>query len=129
LPSGDPRDPRAMEIIQTIVEFERSVASADAALVVRDWPQIDELLSTQHRLTHALANLLEETHDVRSQVFTDEVNRRIGLISELRADQMHRLIAFNHLVKQRLVVISRVREMRRVNVESQPAPRILDTMQ
>jgi hypothetical protein len=129
LPSGDPRDPRVREIIETIVEFERSVAMAETAVVARDWPRIDALLADQHRLTHALANLLEETGDARPQAFTDEVHRRIGLISERRADQLRRLIAFNHLVKQRLMVISRTRDMRRVNVESQPAPRILDTMQ
>jgi len=119
---------RAAEIIETIAEFDRSVAAADAALTVRDWPRIDALLATQHRLTHALLNALDETRDVRPQAFTDEVNRRIGLISERRADQLRRLIAFNHLVKQRLMVISRTREMRRLNVAAQP-PRILDLMQ
>jgi len=122
-------DPRAAEIIATIVEFEDSVAAAELALAVRDWPQIDALLSTQHRLTHALANALDETREARPQAFTDEVHRRIGLISERRADQLRRLIAFNHLVKQRLTMISRTREMRRVNVESRPSARILDTLQ
>jgi hypothetical protein len=72
--------------------------------------------------------LLDATHDERPPAFTEEVNRRIAAISERRADQLRRLIAFNHLVKQRLTVISRSREMRRVNVESRPPPRILDTL-
>jgi hypothetical protein len=117
----------AAEIIETIAEFDRSVAAADTALTARDWPRIEAMLDTQHRLTHALLNMLDGTRDVRPQAFTDEVNRRIALISERRADQLRRLIAFNHLVKQRLTVISRTREMRRVNVIEQ-APRILDSL-
>jgi hypothetical protein len=112
-----------------MAEFDQSVEAADTALIARDWLRLDALLATQHRLTHAIANALEETRDTRPQAFTDEVNRRIGLISERRADQLRRLIAFNHLVKQRLMVISRTREMRRVNVEAQPPPRIIDSMQ
>jgi hypothetical protein len=122
-------DPRAAEIVATMAEFDQSVEAADTALIARDWLRLDALLATQHRLTHAIANALEETRDTRPQAFTDEVNRRIGLISERRADQLRRLIAFNHLVKQRLMVISRTREMRRVNVEAQPPPRIIDSMQ
>jgi hypothetical protein len=122
-------DPRAAEIIKTITAFEESVAAAEAALEVRDWARVDALLSEQHRLTHALANGLEETNGQRPQAFTDEVNRRIKGISERRADHLRRLIAFNHLVKERLSVISRGREMRRVNAPSTPAARILDTMQ
>ena len=117
------------EIVETLAEFDRSVAAADVALTARDWPQIDALLATQHRLTHALMNALDATRDVRPPAFSLEVDRRIGLIAERRADQLRRLIAFNHLVKQRLMVISRARDMRRVNVGAQPAPRILDTMQ
>jgi hypothetical protein len=122
-------NPQAAEIIETIAEFERSVEAAETPLAARDWDEVDALLTTQHRLTHALANLLEATRDARPEAFTAEVNRRIGGISERRADQLRRLIAFNDLVKQRLTMISRVREMRRVNVESQPPPRILDSKQ
>jgi hypothetical protein len=122
-------DPRAAAMMRTFAEFDASVAAADAALVARDWAQLDLLLSDQHRLTHALANALDETRGARPQAFSDEVQRRLALISERRADQMRRLIAFNHLVKQRLTVISRVREMRRVNVVSRPPARILDLMQ
>jgi hypothetical protein len=120
---------RAAEIIETISEFDRSVAAADTALTERDWPRIEALLDEQHRLTHALYNALDETREIRPQAFTAEVNRRIALISERRADQLRRLIAFNHLVKARLTVISRTREMRRVNVVEQTAPRILDSLQ
>jgi hypothetical protein len=122
-------NPQAAEIIETIVEFERSVEAAEIPLAAREWHEVDALLTTQHRLTHALANLLEATRDARPEAFTAEVNRRIGGISERRAEQLRRLMAFNHLVKQRLIMISRVREMRRVNVESQPQPRILDSKQ
>jgi hypothetical protein len=122
-------DPRAAEIIKTISDFETSVEAAEAALEARDWARVDALLAEQHRLTHALANGLDETSGQRPQSFTDEVNRRIRGISERRADHLRRLIAFNHLVKQRLTVISRGREMRRGNGPSTPAARILDTMQ
>jgi hypothetical protein len=122
-------DPRAAEIIKIMVDFEASVETAEAALVTRDWAQLDSLLSTQHRLTAALANALDETRDERPQAFTDEVNRRLRRISERRADQMRRLIAFNHLVKQRLTIISRTREMRRVNVASQTPARVLNLLQ
>ena len=122
-------DPRAAEIIKIMVDFEASVQTAEAALVARDWGQLDSLLSTQHRLTAALANALDETRDERPQAFTDEVNRRLRGISERRADQMRRLIAFNHLVKQRLSIISRTREMRRVNVASRTPARVLDLLQ
>lgn len=122
-------DPRAAEIIKIIAEFEHSVLAAEAALAERDWEQIDALLGMQHRLTHALANLLEETRADRPQAFSDEVDRRVSRIFEQRAGQLRRLVAFNHVVKERLTVISRTREMRRVNVESQPAARIFDTLQ
>jgi hypothetical protein len=122
-------DPRAAEIIATVTEFEASVGAAEAALVARDWPRIDALLSTQHRLTHALANALEETRDARPEAFTNEVNRRIAGILARRDDQLRRLIAFNHLVKERLTMISRTREIRRVHVDSRPAARILDILQ
>jgi hypothetical protein len=122
-------DPRAAQIMTTITEFEASVGAAETALIARDWPQIDALLATQHRLTHALANGLDETRDERPQAFSDEVNRRITLILETRADQLRRLIAFNHLVKERLTMISRSREMRHMHSPDTPAPRILDSRQ
>jgi hypothetical protein len=127
LPSGNSP---AAEISAIFAEFDRSVAAADTALAARDWPQIDALLGTQHRLTHALANALEETCAVRPPAFSEEVDRRLKLISARRADQLRRLTAFNHLVKQRLTVISRTREMRQVHVASgPPPPRLLDSLQ
>lgn len=121
-------DPRAAEIMKTLAEFDASVDDAETALARRDWKRVETMLGTQHRLTHALANALDESRDDRPQTFTDEVNRRIQRISDRRADQLHRLIAFNHLVKARLTVISRAREMRRVHVVPD-APRILDLQQ
>jgi hypothetical protein len=122
-------DPRAADIMQTLAEFDASVEIAEAALVERDWNRLDGLLSDQHRLTHALSNALEATRDVRPQAFSDEVQRRVQSISARREDQMRRLMAFNHLVKERLKVISRVKEMRSVNVLSQPPARILNILQ
>ena len=116
-------------MVCAIVEFERSVAAAEAALVKRDWARIDALLADQRRLTHELANALEATRDVRPQAFTDEINRRIAGISDRRADQLRRLIAFNHLVNSRLTMISRSRGMRRANTEQLPAPRVVNTLQ
>jgi hypothetical protein len=122
-------DPRAAQIIKLIVEFEASVADAETAFLARNWGRVDALLSTQHRLTHGLRNALEETAGERPQSFTDEVDRRIGGISERRADQLQRLIAFNHLVKERLTMIARSREMRRGSAATRPRARILDTLQ
>lgn len=120
---------RAADIIEMIAEFDRSVAAAEASLSARNWTEIEALLDAQHRLTHALLNALEETRDVRPPAFTEEVKRRFTIITDRRADQLRRLIAFNHMVKQRLIVISRTREMRRVNVLKDQPPRILDSMQ
>jgi hypothetical protein len=114
--------------MKTIAEFEASVNAAEGALAARAWSRIDSLLATQHRLTFALANLLEETKDVRPESFTDEVNRRIANISDQRADQLRRLIAFNHLVKQRLTMISQSRALRQQYGRS-PKSRILDLRQ
>jgi hypothetical protein len=122
-------DPRAAEIIKAVTDFENSVEAAEPALAVRDWARVEKLLAAQHRLTHKLANLLDETRDERPQAFSDEVNRRIDGIRDRRADQLRRLIAFNHLVKTRLTMISRSREMRRMNGASQPPARVLDTRQ
>jgi len=119
-------NPRAAEIIKTITDFEASVAEADAALAARDWPRIDALLARQHRLTHGLANLLEETAAERPPSFTDEVFRRIKRIFDQRDDQLRRLVAFNHLVKERLVIVSRSRELYRVT-QGEKRPRLLDT--
>ncbi len=112
-----------------IAEFDRSVTAAEASLGTRNWTELDALLDAQHRLTHALLNALDETRDVRPAAFTEEVMRRFKLITDRRADQLRRLTAFNHMIKQRLMVISRTREMRRVNVSARQAPRILDSMQ
>ena len=112
----------------TLAEFDASVDEAETALAAREWKRVEALLANQHRLTHALANALDESRGDRPQTFTDEVNRRIQRISDRRADQLHRLIAFNHLVKARLTVISRSRDMRRVHV-APDAPRILDLQQ
>jgi hypothetical protein len=126
LPSADPR---ARDIVAHIAQFEASVALAEPALAARDWKRLERLLSEQHRLTHALRNLLEETSDVRPAAFSAELDRRIASIKERRADQLRRLVAFNHLVRQRLTIISRSREMGRFSVASQAPARILDTVQ
>jgi hypothetical protein len=120
---------RAADIIEMIAEFDRSVTAAEISLSTRNWTEIDALLDAQHRLTHALLNALDETRDVRPAAFTEELTRRFTLITDRRADQLRRLIAFNHMVKQRLTIISRTREMRRVNVPEQVRPRILDSLQ
>lgn len=119
---------RAVEIIETIAEFEQSIAAGDTALAARDWPQLEALLDAQHRLTHALLNKLDETRGLRPPAFNAEVDRRIGRAVERRADQLRRLIAFNHLVKQRLTAISHMREMRRVNVATNEPARVFDEM-
>ncbi len=121
-------DPRAAEIIRTIVEFETSVGAAESALAARDWPQLNDLLDAQHRLTAALLNALHETRDIRPPGFTDEVRRRLRQISDRRDDQLRRLVAFNHLVKQRLTMMARGREMRRLSDSNRPAPRLINTM-
>jgi hypothetical protein len=115
-------------MVRIIVEFERSVAAAEPALLDHDWKKVGALLSDQRRLTHALANALEETQAYRPQAFTDEVNRRIRGISDRREDQLRRLIAFNHLVHSRLTMMARAREMRRGSADVAP-PRIVDTLQ
>jgi hypothetical protein len=66
---------------------------------------------------------------VRPAAFSAELDRRIASIKERRADQLRRLVAFNHLVRQRLTIISRSREMGRFSVASQAPARILDTVQ
>jgi len=121
-------DPRAGEIIRLIGELEASVEAAEPALVARDWKFIEERLSEQHRLTHAVANLLAETHDIRPAAFTAELDRRVERIKERRDTQLRRLMAFNHAVKSRLSMIARSREMRRVHVSSRPPARIIDTI-
>lgn len=121
-------DPRAAQIIRTIEALEASVAAAEPALAARDWPRLNDLLDAQHRLTAALSNALHETRDVRPPAFSDEVCRRLAGISERRDDQLRRLIAFNHLVKQRLTMMARSREMRRHTGSKSPAPRLINTM-
>ncbi len=122
-------DPRAAEIIKIMGEFEASVETAEAALVARDWGKLDTLLSVQHRLTAALANALDETRDERPQAFTDEVNRRLRRISERRAGPNAPSDCVQSLREATFEVISRTREMRRVNVASRPPARVLDLLQ
>jgi hypothetical protein len=120
-------DPRATEIIKTIAEFEASVQEAEAPLAARAWDRVEKLLTDQHRLTSLLANLLDETRAVRPAAFSAEVDRRLQQISDQRADQLRRLIAFNHLVKQRLTMIAKSRGLRADQRE--PVARILDLRQ
>ncbi len=120
-------DPRAAEIIKTITDFEVSVEAAEAALAKRAWKRVEKLLADQHRLTFALANLLDETRDIRPASFTAEVDRRLSKITAQRDDQLKRLIAFNHLVRQRLTMIAKSRAMR--GYGRVPQARILDRHQ
>ncbi len=120
-------DPRAAEIIKVVADFEASVDGAEVALVARDWVSVEAALSDQHRLTHALANLLEATQACRPAAFSEEVDRRMAGISERRDDQLRRLIAFNHLVTSRLSMMARARHLRRTGVDTRGASRILDT--
>jgi hypothetical protein len=120
-------DPRAAEIIKAIGEFEASVQEAEGALLARAWERIEQLLANQHRLTSLLANLLDETSDIRPPAFSAEVDRRLQQITDQRADQLRRLIAFNHLVKQRLTMIAKSRPLRQY--QSNSKARILDLRQ
>ncbi len=125
LPSADPR---AAQIIRLIGDLEASVEAAEPALATRDWEFVEERLSEQHRLTHAIANLLAETADIRPAAFTAELDRRVARVKERRDDQLRRLMAFNHAIKSRLSMIARSREMRRVHVSSHSPSRIIDTI-
>jgi hypothetical protein len=125
LPSAEPR---GADIVLLMNELERSVGAAEEALVVRDWPEVDGLLSRQRQLTIALRSVLEDTRLDRPVAFTNEVQRRAVAIFERREDQLRRLIAFNHAVGTRLSLIARSREIRRGYADDASKPRILDDL-
>ena len=54
--------------MKTLAEFDASVEEAETALAQRDWNRVDALLANQHRLTHALANALDESREDRPGV-------------------------------------------------------------
>jgi hypothetical protein len=112
-------------IVVLVGELERSVADAETALIARDWQHLGELLTEQRRLTHAVANAVDETNGQRPDGFDQEFQRRLKAIELKRADQMRRLQAFNSAVGSRLAVMARAKTMRRTLANPDDRPPIL----
>lgn len=127
MPSGSAHPGGA--IVELVNDLEASVRSAEDALIERAWPQLEELLADQRRLTHAIVNAVAMTSGERPEAFESELQRRLSGIEARRADQMRRLEAFHHAVGSRLAVMARAKAMRRATRPPElDRPALLDSM-
>jgi hypothetical protein len=128
LPSVDAEHP-GRQIVTLVGELEAMVASAESALVERDWDALGVVLADQRRITHAISNAVLRSNGERPEGFDRELNRRLKAIETKRADQMRRLEAFHAAVGQRLTVLARGKAMRR-SIEPAPnRPVLINTIQ
>lgn len=95
------------EVARTIVALERSCLDADAALVERRWPDVDEAFRAQAALTAALARLFVGAPETSPQNDPKVAQRLRGVLA-YREDQLRRLRAYHDEVGARLDAIGKM---------------------
>jgi hypothetical protein len=115
-------------IVALVTELEHAIATAEEALVAREWTQLELLLADQRRVTQAIANAVAATDGQRPARFNIELRRRLDVVDRRRADQLRRLKAFHDAVGSRLSVMARAKAMRRATQQpGGPQPALIDS--
>lgn len=103
----------AREIVALVTELEGLVVAAEELLIERDWSRLEQSVSDQRRVMHALEKAMSATAGERPEAFERELQMRVARIARRGADQLQRLEAFRDAVGSRLVVMAKAKAMRR----------------
>ena len=103
----------AREIVALVTELEGLVVAAEELLIERDWSRLEQSVSDQRRVMHALEKAMSATAGERPEAFERELQMRVARIARRGADQLQRLEAFRDAVGSRLAVMAKAKAMRR----------------
>jgi hypothetical protein len=112
-------------VVRILLALERSCLDVDAALVERRWPEVESALAAQAGLTDDLGALFEAAPELAPER-EEKIAARVRGILSYRADQLHRLQAFNAEVGTSLQSIGRMNNMSRSLGRRDPAGKVLD---
>ena len=118
-------DARA-EVVTTILALERACLDAEAALVERRAPGVDEALAAQSALTERLRALFARTPAVAPGSDPQIAARLRGVIA-YRDDQLRRLQSYRDELGRRLESIGKVRAFARTLGTREPSATYFDT--
>ena len=103
----------AREIVALVTELEGLVVAAEELLIERDWSRLEQSVSDQRRVMHALEKAMSATAGERPEAFERELQMRVARIARRGADQLQRLEAVRDAVGSRLAVMAKAKAMRR----------------
>ncbi len=88
-------------------ELEALCGRLERALMLRNWPEMEDAIADSRRITHALQNAMDESRDARSAAFDEGIFRRLRYVHAVRENQMLRLQQYHDAVGERLRLIAR----------------------
>lgn len=103
----DNRDALLAAVEEHLSTLEALCGKLEAALMHREWGDLDAAIAQSRRVTHALQNAMQDAREVRDERFDEAIFRRIRYVHAIRQQQMTRLAQFNEAVGERLQLLSR----------------------
>ncbi len=100
-PSANPQALLAA-VEEALRELEALCGRAERALMLRSWGELHAALADSRRVTHALANAMDDARTVRDAAFDEDVFRRVRYVGAIRENQMARLCHYRDAVGERL---------------------------
>lgn len=107
-----PQSDSAAGALRAAVESEVAALEAlcgtlERALMRREWDDLAAGIADSRRITHALANAMEDSREVRDPSFDEGILRRLRYIHAIRQNQMSRLQQYHDAVGERLQLVAR----------------------
>ncbi len=100
-------DPRLDAVEEELAQLEALCGQAERALMTRRWSDLQRTMDDSRRVTHALANAMDDARGVRSEQFDRDVFARLRYVGAIRDNQMARLAQYRDAVGQRLQTVTR----------------------
>lgn len=135
MPGKDSPQLANREALMTAVEAALSELEAlcgrlERGLMARRWEDVNSAIADSRRLTHALANAMDDAISVRDAAINEQIEMRIRYVYAIRENQMMRLRQYHDAVAERLRMLSRWKSVIRSMAASRRASRrgLLDLM-
>jgi hypothetical protein len=88
-------------------ELESLCGRLERALMRRRWDELSAAIADSRRITHALANAMDDARAVRDGAFDEQIMRRLHYVEAIRQNQMARLQQYHDAVGERLQLLAR----------------------
>ena len=95
------------DVERELSALEQLCGTLERALMQRNWKALETAMADSRRITHALANAMDDARSVRSSEFDAATMRRIRYVEAIRQNQLARLKQYRDSIGERLALTAK----------------------